>query len=127
MAAQKRARGKRYFTLAEANAILPLLRSILRDVTELAHNLRDRHELFRESQVITGSFAIPSVSLNRDGSKIAIGIGRSDRSVPGRLALSGDFRVLDVKTRREHIHRSSTTGMFLGSAFSADGRHLAAA
>jgi hypothetical protein len=44
MAAQKRARTKRYFTVAEANAILPLLRSILRDVTELAHNLRDRHE-----------------------------------------------------------------------------------
>ena len=44
MAAQKRARSKKYFTVAEANALLPLLRSILRDVTELARDLRDRHE-----------------------------------------------------------------------------------
>lgn len=35
---------KKYYTLAEANATLPLLRSILRDITELAHNLRERHE-----------------------------------------------------------------------------------
>lgn len=39
-----RSRRKKYFTLAEANATLPLLRSILRDVTELANELRDRHE-----------------------------------------------------------------------------------
>jgi hypothetical protein len=44
MAAQKRARTKKYFTAAEANALLPLLRSILRDVTDLARDLRDRHE-----------------------------------------------------------------------------------
>src|SRR5262245_49024487 len=39
----KRAR-KRLFTLEEANAMLPLLRSILRDITELAHDLRRRHQ-----------------------------------------------------------------------------------
>ncbi len=44
MTAPKRARTKRYFTVAEANALLPLLRSILRDVTELARDLRERHE-----------------------------------------------------------------------------------
>jgi hypothetical protein len=44
MTGQKRARKKRYFTVAEANATLPLLRSILRDVTELARELSDRHE-----------------------------------------------------------------------------------
>ena len=44
MAAQKRARTRKYFTVTEANAILPLLRSILRDVTELARDLRDRQE-----------------------------------------------------------------------------------
>ena len=44
MAAQKRARPKKYFTAAEANATLPLLRAILSDVTALARDLRDRHE-----------------------------------------------------------------------------------
>src|SRR5437588_155788 len=44
MAAQKQARTKKYFTPAEANAMLPLLRSILRDVTELARDLQDRKE-----------------------------------------------------------------------------------
>jgi hypothetical protein len=44
MAAQKRSRTKKYFTIPEANAILPLLRSILRDVTELARDVRDRQE-----------------------------------------------------------------------------------
>jgi hypothetical protein len=35
---------KKYYTVAEANATLPLLRSILRDVTALAGELRGRHE-----------------------------------------------------------------------------------
>src|SRR5262245_13700597 len=39
MATPRRNRKKRYFTVAEANATLPLLRSILRDVTELAREL----------------------------------------------------------------------------------------
>ncbi|HZY85868.1 MAG TPA: DUF2203 domain-containing protein [Gemmataceae bacterium] len=43
MAARKQP-GKRYFTVSEANATLPYLRAILRDVTELARELRERHE-----------------------------------------------------------------------------------
>ena len=35
---------KKHHTLAEASAMLPLLRSILRDVTTLANELRDRYE-----------------------------------------------------------------------------------
>lgn len=35
---------KRYYSVAEANAMLPLLRSILRDITELAVSLEDRHQ-----------------------------------------------------------------------------------
>ena|SRR5438105_3294912 len=35
---------KKYYSVAEANATLPLLRSILRDITELAISLQDRHE-----------------------------------------------------------------------------------
>jgi hypothetical protein len=35
---------KKYFTLAEANATLPLVRAIVQDIAQLAPELRDRHE-----------------------------------------------------------------------------------
>jgi hypothetical protein len=41
---------KQYYTVAQANAALPLLRSILRDVTELATGLRDRHQRLADLQ-----------------------------------------------------------------------------
>jgi hypothetical protein len=37
-------RGKKYFTVTEANAALPLVRAVVRDITELARGLRERHE-----------------------------------------------------------------------------------
>jgi hypothetical protein len=44
MPARKPVSGKKYYTPEEANAALPLVGAIIRDVTELAHELRDRHE-----------------------------------------------------------------------------------
>jgi hypothetical protein len=44
MAGKKPQQGKKYFTVTEANATLPLIRVILRDITELARSLRERHE-----------------------------------------------------------------------------------
>jgi hypothetical protein len=44
MAAAKPPSAKKYFTPASANAALPLVRAIVRDVTELARDLRERHE-----------------------------------------------------------------------------------
>jgi hypothetical protein len=35
---------KKYFTPDQANATLPLVRAIVKDITELARELRDRHE-----------------------------------------------------------------------------------
>jgi hypothetical protein len=35
---------KRFFTVAEANNTLPLVRAIVQDITTLAHELRERHE-----------------------------------------------------------------------------------
>ena len=51
MTAPKRARRKKYFNVTEANATLPLLRSILRDVTALAVELKERHELLSRVQM----------------------------------------------------------------------------
>jgi hypothetical protein len=44
MSTAKRPRGKKFFTAAEANATLPLVRAIVKDITELAATLRDRQE-----------------------------------------------------------------------------------
>jgi hypothetical protein len=44
MAARKLDPGKKYFTPAQANAMLPLVRQIIRDITELAGELRRRQE-----------------------------------------------------------------------------------
>ncbi|MBM3996103.1 MAG: DUF2203 family protein [Planctomycetes bacterium] len=49
---------KRQYTIDEANAMLPLLRSILRDVTALAADLRGRYEQLTRLQNTEG--------LNRD-------------------------------------------------------------
>jgi hypothetical protein len=44
MVSSRPAQKRKYFTTAEANATLPLVRVIVRDITELARNIRDRHE-----------------------------------------------------------------------------------
>jgi hypothetical protein len=44
MTSAKRKRGKKYFTVGEANATLPLVRSIVKDVIDLAARQRDRQE-----------------------------------------------------------------------------------
>jgi hypothetical protein len=51
MTARKRIRGKKYFTVAEANAALPLVRAIVRDITALARDLKDRQERLARVQV----------------------------------------------------------------------------
>ena len=68
---------KKYYTVAEANATLPLVRSILRDITELAVDLQERHnrlarlkdaskfdqaELRALSQKTLHNFAYPAVA-----------------------------------------------------------------
>jgi len=44
MARQPKKIKRKHYTVEQANAMLPLLRSILRDVTQLANDLRTRHD-----------------------------------------------------------------------------------
>jgi hypothetical protein len=41
---------KKFFTPAKAEAMLPLVRSIVRDISDLAHGLRDRHDRLNRLQ-----------------------------------------------------------------------------
>lgn len=44
MAAKQLLKGKKYYSVSEANRLLPLVRVIVRDIVELARDLRERHE-----------------------------------------------------------------------------------
>ena len=50
MAVKRPVKGKKYFTVAEANAVLPLARAIVRDIAELAHNLREQYGRFSDGK-----------------------------------------------------------------------------
>jgi hypothetical protein len=55
MKTQKRSPAKKFYTVDEANATLPLVRSILRDITELARELRERNDRLSRVQAPTPS------------------------------------------------------------------------
>src|SRR5437660_12573706 len=44
MVAKQPPAAKKFFTPQEAGAMLPLVRSIVKDISELAHSIRDRHD-----------------------------------------------------------------------------------
>jgi hypothetical protein len=49
---ESKGKKKKYFTAAHANATLPLIRAIVRDVVELTRSLQERHDLLSERHVI---------------------------------------------------------------------------
>jgi hypothetical protein len=53
--AKKPTQRKKYFTVVEANATLPLVRAIVRDISELARALDDRQERLERCQPSSGS------------------------------------------------------------------------
>lgn len=50
MAAKSRRREKKFYTISEANAALPLVRAIVGDITALAGSLQDRYERLERMQ-----------------------------------------------------------------------------
>jgi len=60
MAGRKPRKEKKYYTVTEANAALPLVRAIVRDITELARDLRDRQGRLARLQPERKSVALES-------------------------------------------------------------------
>jgi hypothetical protein len=50
MGGERRKPGKRYFTVAEANRMLPLVRAVVGDITQLAQELTERQQRLRRLQ-----------------------------------------------------------------------------
>ena len=62
---------KKYFTVAEANAVLPLARSIVRDIAELANRLQERYDrLTAEGELADGNREELEQELEQDQDKL---------------------------------------------------------
>jgi hypothetical protein len=55
MPTRKQRTRKKYFTLPEANAVLPLARSIVRDISELANSLQERFDRLTAEGELVGA------------------------------------------------------------------------
>lgn len=55
MPTKKPPKAKKYYTVAEANATLPLVRAIIRDITVLANDLLSRHERITRAGAAQGA------------------------------------------------------------------------
>lgn len=55
MSKSKPAKGKKYYTAAEANGALPLVRAIVRDIADLATELRERYERMSKARPDRGA------------------------------------------------------------------------
>ncbi len=55
MATKKQKKNKKFFSIAEANAALPLIRAIVTDITVLANDLHSRHERITRARSAGGT------------------------------------------------------------------------
>lgn len=55
MVANRPVSGKKYYTAAEANAALPLVKAVVRDITELARDLHERQERLTRVEAAQGT------------------------------------------------------------------------
>ena len=96
MATKQRKRKKRYFTPAEANSMLPLVRVIVKDITELAVTLRDRQARLER--------------LQKDG--VAMGI-----ITASQLEEEGAAHDRDLERLQEYTHELTELGVELKDFF----------
>jgi serine/threonine protein kinase/WD40 repeat protein len=96
-------------------------------VQTIVWTLGDELELFHDSEVIKVSGVILNLSMNANGSRIAIGWYALDRSKPNSRGMMGSLRVLDVKGGPEYLNLKFTDEGSYGTDFSTDGRSVATA
>jgi len=65
MVAKQPPAAKKFFTPQEADAMLPLVRSIVKDISELAHSVRDRHERLTRLKS-SGKSLVPEAQLEEE-------------------------------------------------------------
>src|SRR5207247_2943513 len=71
MKTKKPTTSKKYFTVAEANAVLPLAQSIVRDIAELANRLQERYDrLTAEGELADGNREELEQELEQDQDKL---------------------------------------------------------
>src|SRR5262249_4423969 len=105
MNAPKRARkkSKKLFTVAQANAMLPLLRAILRDVTELAREMGERQErLSRVAQPARGA-TVPHGPSDPHREEIEEVEAESERGRERMVELVGELQALGVELKDPYI------------------------
>ena len=62
---------KKYFTVQQANAMLPLLRLILRDITTLAQRLREQNRRLARLHALTRSAMLGFANAQHQPTEIA--------------------------------------------------------
>ena len=94
-------------------------------IQTIVWNLPDQRVLLRDSEAINATFALQRVSVNSDGSRVAISSYGLDRTAGMISTVTGSFRVLDVNSGREYLHVTSSTEAPILSQLSSDGRLVA--
>ncbi len=98
------------------------------EIQTIVWNLGDGRQRFHDSEVVSVSaMFVLSLSVNRDGSRIAAGWMGLDQSAPGRSVIVGSLRVLDCSTGREYLHWVSSSEGCDDTEISLDGRLVATA
>ena len=79
MPGRKAKKDKKYYTVAEANAALPLVKAIVRDITELASDLRERQGRLRVHLTVTAQAGSKSSVTQRTVTLRRHGAGKAGR------------------------------------------------
>jgi hypothetical protein len=94
MVSSKPGRPKKHYTVAQANASLPLVRAIVRDITEMYRDLRERQE--RLSRVQSGPRASPGDAYQEELQQIEAALERDQARI---LECEAELASLDIELK----------------------------